>query len=137
MKKRLYFDTSIWLDFLENRNEPNLPKSDWAKELVKKIKRKGDEILFSDIILVELMGAGYTEFEIDTLFERFDNTFKVETTEKQIGKSKDLALKRDIPRGDALHAILARDNHAIFVTLDHDFKKLLDIVRPYRTNELL
>ena len=36
MNEKFYFDTSIWLDFFEDRNEPNLPKSDWARKLVTK-----------------------------------------------------------------------------------------------------
>lgn len=38
MAERFYFDTSIWLDFLEKRDEPNLPKSAWVKDLIEKIK---------------------------------------------------------------------------------------------------
>ncbi len=29
--KKFYFDTSIWLDFFENRDEPNLPKAKLQK----------------------------------------------------------------------------------------------------------
>ena len=137
MKKRFYFDTSIWLDFLEERNESTLPKSYWAKELVKKITLKGDEIIFSDNNMIELVQLGYSEFEIEEIFERINTIIRVEATEKQLGMAKDLGLKRKIPKRDALHALIARDNHAILITLDHDFKKLIDIIKPYRTNALL
>ena len=91
MRKRFYFDTSIWLDFLEDRNESNMPKSDWAKELVKKINSKGDDILFSDNNMIELVQLGYSEFEIDELFKRLENNvIHVEATERQIGIAKDL-----------------------------------------------
>jgi hypothetical protein len=36
-EERFYLDTSIWLDFFENRNEPNFSKGTLAKELIKKI----------------------------------------------------------------------------------------------------
>lgn len=138
MNERFYLDTSIWLDFFEDRNEPNLPKSDWARELINNIISDKDIIVFSDIHIVELGGAGYSEFEVEQILENLEiNIFKVEATEKQLGISKDLAHKRNVPRGDALHALIARDNHAVLVTLDHDFKKLLDIIKPFRTNELL
>jgi len=37
MEKRFYLDTSIWLGFFEERDEPNFPKGTWAKKLIKKI----------------------------------------------------------------------------------------------------
>ena len=61
----------------------------------------------------------------------------VESTEKQIGKAKDLALKRDIPKRDALHSLIARDNKAILITLDKHFQKLLDIIKPKSPKELV
>lgn len=137
MQKRFYFDTSIWLDFLEDRNEPNFPKSDWANELIKKIKIKGDEIIFSDINMIELVRAGYSEFKIDDVLNKLENIARVESTEKEIGMSKDLAFKRNVPKGDALHALIARNNRAILITFDHDFQRLLDIIKPHRTNDLL
>ena len=137
MQKRFYFDTLIWLDFFEDRNEPNFPKSEWAKELVKKIKSREDEIIFSDINLIELVRVGYSEFEINDILNIIGVVVKVESTEKEIRKSKDLSFKRNIPKGDALHALIARDNHAILITFDNDFQKLLDIIRPHRTNDLL
>ena len=48
MADKYYFDTSIWLDFFEDRNEPNLPKSKWARELVNKIIENDDKVLYSD-----------------------------------------------------------------------------------------
>ena len=138
VNKVFYFDTSIWLDFIENRNEPNIPKSNWAKELVDKIIDNEDFIVFSDMNMIELRGAGYSEFEIEAILVNTKiKTIMVESSERQIRVSKDLAHKRNIPKGDALHSLIARDNRAILVTLDHDFQKLLDIIRPFRTNELI
>jgi predicted nucleic acid-binding protein len=137
-EKIYYFDTSIWLDFFEKRDEPNFPKSEWAVKLINKIVEEGCKILFSDMNMVELVGVGYNEFEIGEILENLkDIIIKVESTGKEIGKSKDLASKRDVPRGDALHSLIARDNGAILVTFDHDFRKLDDITKPFKTNELL
>jgi len=94
MTEKFYFDTSIWLDFLENRDEPNFSKGMWAKKLIKKIIKEGNRILFSDNNFLELINNGYLEFEI----EEFLSTLKpiiipIEATEKEIGKSKDLCQK--------------------------------------------
>ena len=138
MSEKYYFDTSIWLDFFEYRNEPNFPKGRWVQELINKIIESDAKILYSDINIVELGVAGYSSQDIDMLFKKLKPilTF-IESTNKQIGKAKDLSSKRNIPKGDALHALIARDKNAILVTLDHHFKKLLDITRSKRPQDLI
>ena len=64
MEKRYYFDTSIWLDLFENRDEPNRPKGKQIRDLVKKIIQENDIILFSDQNFVELNDLGYPVWEI-------------------------------------------------------------------------
>lgn len=61
----------------------------------------------------------------------------IESTEKEIGKAKDLAQKRDVPKRDALHALIARDNNTILITLDHHFKKLNDIAKLHGPQEFI
>lgn len=129
--KLYYFDTSIWLDFFEARNEPNFPKGKFAKELIEKIIREGDKIIVSDNNLLELNVLGYSEFDLNILLDFIrDYLVFVESDEKQIGKAKDLSLKRNVPQRDALHAILARDNNSILITFDNHFKLLDDITKP-------
>ena len=138
MIEKYYLDTSIWLDFFEDRNEPNLPKGEWAHVLLTKIIENNDKVIYSDIVLVELGVAGYTSHEIERLFQKIKPVLIfIESTEKQVRKSKDLSLKREIPKGDALHALIARDNKATLVTLDRHFKKLLDITKPKRPQDLI
>ena len=137
-EKRYYFDTSIWLDFLEKRDEPNMPKSDWALKLVDKVTNNGDTIILSDNNILELESIGYLRYDIEDLLSSLSSFIKyVESTSQQIGKAKDLSQKRNVPKRDALHALIARDNQAILVTLDSHFNELKDICKPYRTNELI
>lgn len=138
MTQKYYLDTSIWLDFFENRNEPNLPKGDWAHKLLNQITEDNDKIIYSDIVLLELGIAGYQPHEIEKLFEKIKPILIfVESAEKQARKAKDLSVKRNIPKGDALHALIARDNKATLVTLDNHFKKLLDIIKPKRPQDFI
>ena len=138
MVQRYYFDTSIWLDFFENRSEPNLPKSEWAHKLVNKILKDNSIILFSDVNMLELKAIGYLSEEINNLLkELMPLLIFIESTERQIGKAKDLGLKRDIPKRDALHALIARDNKAILVALDNHFQKILDIIMSKKPKDLI
>ncbi len=127
-----------WLDFFENRNESNLPKGDWAHKLLNKITENNGKIIYSDIVLLELGAAGYQPHEIENLFQKIKPILVfAESTEKQAGKAKDLSLKRGVPKGDALHAILARDNKATLVTLDNHFKSLTDISKLKSPKDLI
>ena len=138
MTKKYYLDTSIWLDFFENRNESNLPKGDWAHKLLSKITENNGKVIYSDIVLLELGVAGYQPHEIEKLFKKIKPILVfVESTEKQVRKAKDLSAKRDVPKGDALHAVVARDNKATLVTIDNHFKKLLDITKTRRPQDLI
>ena len=133
-----YFDTSIWLDLFEDRDEPNMPKGKWATELVGKIIRENEKIAYSDLNISELEDAGYSLYEIERLFQPFDFILiYIESTKQEVGKSRDLSLKRGIPKGDALHALIARDNNLILITLDNHFQRLLDIIKPAKPQDII
>ena len=138
MVETFYFDTSIWLDFFENRDEPNLPKGRLVHELLNKITRTDAKVIYSDHNIFELVSVGYSPYEINDMFKPLKLILIfIEATEKEIRKAKDLATKRNIPKGDALHALITRDNKAILVTLDKHFKEVPDIIKPKRPQDLI
>lgn len=139
MNKKYYFDTSIWLDLFENRDEEHLPKGKYAWELMKKIIVEDAVIVYSDFIITELIeGYGYPPYKAEALFQPFQRIiFFVYSTEKQNTKAQDLSAKRKIPFGDALHAFIARDCQAQLVTRDKDFQKLIDIILTKKPEELI
>lgn len=133
-----YLDTSIWLDFFENRDEPNLPKGKFAKELIKKIVNENWKIIISEAVKNELVDIGYSKYEIEELFKPFQkNLIEVYTSKKQYGKAKDIKFKRNLPFLDVLHAIIARDNRAIMITRDKHFDKLLDITKYKKPEDII
>jgi len=135
---RFYLDTSIWLDFFEKRDEPDFPKGTWAKNLIRKIINDNNEIIFSDANMLELINNSYSQFEIEEFLSNLKEIIIcIEATEKEIGKAKDLAQKRDIPKHDVLHALIARDNSAILIDLDAHFKKLTDIITSHTPKEFI
>jgi len=138
MSIRYYLDTSIWRDFIEDRDDAHFRKTTLAFGLLSKIIQENNRIIVSDVIVLELMAADYSRQEIDTFLNplRAVLTF-VEATKRQLRRAKDLAEKRNIPKGDVLHALIARDEHAILVTYDRHFQELLDIVRPMTPRMLI
>lgn len=62
---------------------------------------------------------------------------KIIVTSQQRDEAKKIAEERDIPSGDALHAILTRDHNLILVTRDNHFKKLQDICSSFKPEEII
>ena len=65
------------------------------------------------------------------------NIQKAAITLQQIKEAEKIAVERKIPKGDALHAIVARDNNSILVTRDRHFRKLTDISEYHRPEDLI
>lgn len=63
------------------------------------------------------------------------NNKKIEKEEKEIAKK--LAIQRDVPRGDSLHAILSRDNEAQLISRDEHFERLKDITVAEKPEEII
>ncbi|MFH1072396.1 MAG: PIN domain-containing protein [Nanoarchaeota archaeon] len=133
-----YLDTCIWRDFYENRTDPKgraLGKS--ATIFLLGVMKEKDVVLYSDIIIDELK-AKYEYAEIAALLataSRLMRLKKVEIREEDYREAVRLSLDRKLPVGDALHAVVARNNHAILVTQDKHFRKLHDIVAVRRPEE--
>lgn len=66
-----------------------------------------------------------------------DHIKRSSSTKNQIQEAKDLAKDRSVPLRDVLHAIIARDQGAQFVSRDWDFEQLKDIVRAKKPEDLI
>ena len=117
---RYYADSCIWIDFLEERHTLNL---------FERCIDNCEELLISDILMDELCRyVCLNDLQmIIKMFESKKLLFKTISTKEQRIEAKNLALERNLPHGDALHAIIARDNNATLVTRDKHFQKLQDI----------
>ena len=137
--KKYYLDTSIWRDYYENRSDKFRPLGEWALKLINEIIENKEIILFSDFVMEELK-VKYSEEEINKIFEiasKRDLLVRVDISEQQVKEAAKLCKERNIAFGDALHAILARDNKAIMVSRDKHFLELLDIVEVKKPEELV
>lgn len=138
MTNAFYLDTCIWRDFSEDRKSKSgraLGKE--AARLIHRIIKDKDTILFSDLIIREISIA-YAEAEIEEQlrFLTFTGVLReVKITEEQIIEAKGIAAERSLPVADALHAIIARDNGATFITQDRHGDRLRDIVDVRKPDE--
>ena len=138
MEEEYIIDTSIWVDLYEDRKDyNNEPLGNYAFKLLVKIKAKESAIVLTDFLIRELETI-YSVAEINGMFKPFEKIIKkIIATEKQWEEAKKIAKERDVPAGDALHAIIARDNNFILVTRDRHFRELEDISKHYKPEELI
>jgi predicted nucleic acid-binding protein len=123
---RVYPDTSIWLDYFEKRGD-----NGWAAiRMLKGLVRNNAIIGYSDVILLELKHLGYSKQEIYSILKILTpkNSRRIHIGKGQIEEAKRMAKARNIPKKDALHAILCRDDDFEFVTRDRHFRAISDVV---------
>ncbi len=138
MIQKYYVDTSIWMDLLEDRKGYNEePLGEYALKLFAMIKAKECKLVISDLLIRELE-SNYSVEEINGMVLPFQTILeKVLVTKEQRDEAKKIAAERNLPPGDALHAIVARDNKYIMVTRDKHFKELHDITNHYKPEEII
>ncbi len=130
-----YFDTSIWLDYYEKRGK----NGEVALDLILKIIDKDSIILYSDLVIREFKSLGYGIEQINNIFRiaKPDNLMRIHINREQEKEATKIASQKNIPRGDVLHALLARDNGAVMVSRDADFQKIKDIAETRKPEEII
>lgn len=134
-----YFDTQIWIDHYLKRG-PNGIYGEQALKLILKIITEDAKIIFSNFNEKEMKDVGLSEIEINTLLSMIkpDHIKRVSVTKVQFEEAHRLAKQREVPLGDTIHALLARDNGAILVSRDEkDFRKLKDVTEFRAPKDLL
>ena len=138
MEKKYYLDTSIWIDaYHDRRGYAGEPLGYFAEKLLLSIRKKGDALVISDILIKELERR-YSMAEINGMIKPFEDLLiKSISTTAQKDEAKQLARERNVPFGDALHAIIARDKGFTLITRDNDFRRLTDITPYYKPEEVI
>lgn len=131
-------DTSIWVDLIENRTGFNdEPLGEYAQKLFYMILVNQQKIFVSDILQTELR-LKYSIPEINSMINPFGKNVRYFSTSKeQHEEAKRIALERNVPPGDALHAIIARDNNLVLISRDRHFLKLDDIAQHYKPEDII
>lgn len=138
MELRFYLDTSIWMDVYEDRRGfKGEPLGDYAWALLAYIMKQNYKIVISDILIKELLRK-YPLEAVNGMFKPFEGIIiKVISSPAQIIEAELISKQRYVPKLDALHAILARDNDFILIARDNHFWKLDDISKHYKPEEIV
>ncbi len=138
MKLKYYLDTCIWVDLYEERTGyfgEHLGDSAW--KLISIIKQTNSILIITDILFIEL-STYYSLAEINGMIKQFENFIeKIKSTQKQKKEAENISYERNLPKKDALHALISRDNKLIFVTRDKHFQKLKDITKSLKPEDLI
>ena len=138
MAEKYLIDTSIWIDFYEDRKGYiGEPLGDFAFKLFAMIKAKQNKIVITDLIIRELE-MNYSIPEINGMMKPFEAILdKLVASKEQRDEAKKIAEERKIPKGDVLHAIIARDNKFILIARDKHFRQLTDISKHHKPEGII
>ena len=136
---KFYLDTSIWIDYYENRSDRFRQIGEWALQFLKIVIKNNWIVIYSELITYELLKI-FSQEEIIKIFSILaDRGLLKEVNINYIQRKEAAILSKEInvPFGDALHAVLARDNKAILITRDKHFLELLDIAYVKKPEDLI
>jgi predicted nucleic acid-binding protein len=85
-------------------------------------------LLNHEIIVLELVMAELERHKSTLNLVELKNVKCVHSSEEQRKRARDISKKQDVPFGDALHAIIAKENNGVILTRDKHFLKLRDVV---------
>jgi len=134
---KYYLDTCIWFDYFENREDNLRPLGEWALKLINKIISEEGIFIFDEHLLNELRNK-YSREILNRYFEIIPLTLiiNVKINEYQIREATKFKQMLKIPFEDALHAIVARDNHATLISRDKQFQEI-DFIECYKPEDLV
>ncbi|PIN81980.1 hypothetical protein COV11_00255 [Candidatus Woesearchaeota archaeon CG10_big_fil_rev_8_21_14_0_10_30_7] len=135
MLEDYYFDTSIWLDLFEKRGENGV----YAYRLLVKIIGEDSVVYYSNMVMKELKYLGYSYKEIHLAFNLIPpcKLGKIHIFLDEKEEANKIAKSRKIPFGDAIHAILCRDNNLQLISRDKDFEKTKDLTTAKKPEEII
>jgi predicted nucleic acid-binding protein len=129
MEERYYLDTSVWMDYYEDRKDPYRDIGEYAYQLLCRLMATNSKILVSFFLFKEL-SKYYSMDDIRGMATPFERSIvRVSISREQSREAKLISQERNMPKADVIHAILARDNDAVLVSRDKHFNLLKDICR--------
>ncbi|MFH0797903.1 MAG: PIN domain-containing protein [Candidatus Woesearchaeota archaeon] len=138
MANTYYVDAAIWMDLFEDRKGyNNEPLGEFAHIFLSLVKIRDEKIIVTDFLIEELR-RGYSLQELEKYFAPFkDLIIKAIVKKEEYDEAEKISMERDLPMGDALHAIVSRNLCLILITRDKHFKLLKDIAEHYKPEDVI
>ncbi len=139
---KVFVDTHIFIDYFLDRKDRFKPLGEFAFQFFKKAVECRYFVIICQPVIDELCSAlSKNEKAVweDVLYDLV-KAKKIELitfSREQMKEASAISAERNVPKYDALFAIIARDNNAIIVSRDkHHHENLSDLVRVSRPEEL-
>ena len=134
---KYYLDSCIWVDYFEERKDSKNNIGEFAFQLLCRLVASNEKIIISSFLFRELE-AVYSVEKLRAMTLPFEKVIeRVDFTDEQFNTAKEIALKRELPKGDVLHALIAKENNAVLVTRDKHFQLLKDICIVMKPEEII
>lgn len=136
---KYYLDSCIWRDYWEDRRDNMRPLGEFALNFLNKIIDNQDFVVVSNLVRKEL-STRFSYEQIKEIFKIISDEYllvDITYTESQVKEAALISKSRNVPFGDALNAILARDNNSILISRDRHYEELQDICLAKKPEDLL
>jgi len=118
INKRLYLDTNIIIDMIDNKRENH----HLAKELILKLVKDGYEVYFSEDMITTIYYILRGNEVVLYFFKNAINEWNIVPFDKKVIKeSIDFSLKYQTDLEDTLQCFCAKENGCILLTSDKKF----------------
>lgn len=108
-------------------------------KLLQKIIEDDLKIAYSDLNVKEFKKLGYNQDSINTILSiaKPNNIKHVHIYAEQLEEARKISRQRNVPRKDALHAIIARDNNLQLIATDPHYEQLKDITKSKKPEDFI
>ncbi len=136
---KFYIDTSVWRDYFEDRKDNLRPLGQFAFEFLAKIKRNKDRVVYSELIIKELLNVFNKDVitEIFKILKEDELLDEIKIRKKHLTEAEKISKQLNVHLSDCVHAVLCKSSRAILVTRDKHFYLLEGIIKVKRPEQLL
>lgn len=131
--RKVYVDTHIFVDYYWDRKDSMLPLGEFAFNFMRDTINCKYLVIISDCVVAELQKTlQLSSPEVwEEVLSGLRSAGKIEVvvpTTAQESRAEKLASDYKIPKGDALHAVVAAESGAVLISRDWHHAELADLV---------
>ena len=129
MMQKILLDTNIYLDFYLDRKDNLKPLGEFAFRLIKETVSCKYMVLITDYHFIEIKNS--LNCNIKDIWKRILDSLnkskkikEIIPTDREVTEAKEISRLKNLPFGDCLFAVVAKNNNAKLVTRDRHFNEL-------------
>lgn len=129
----VYPDTNFYMDHFDGRVDNLRPLGEFAFQILRRIFECEFKVVISPLVLKELFYNTYEEKikELMNDLKEKNKVIKIEVSEEDVKKARQISKERNTSFNDTLHAVIANKAKAEYLITRNvkDFEDLQDLVK--------